>query len=82
MSEFAAFRASFEARDADRWLAFYAPDAERLEYRHANPPRAPNVMRGNEAIGAFIDGIAGAVSLRLSIDNEVVGEHRAAFTLT
>jgi ketosteroid isomerase-like protein len=78
--DFAAFRAAFEARDAARWLAFYAPDAEWLEYRASNPPRAPNVMRGRDEIGAFLRGVA-ASPVEITIENEVIDGRRAAFTI-
>jgi len=45
--DYDAYRAAFEAKDVARWLAFYAEDAEWVEYRHSDPPRAPNVMRGS-----------------------------------
>ena len=70
-----------EARDAERWAAYYAPDAEWREYRHADPPRAPHVMRGRDEIGSFVRGVA-AAKIELRLDNEVVDDRRAAFTLT
>ena len=78
---FAAFREAAEARDVERWLPFYAPDAEWLEYRHADPPRAPNVMRGNDEIGRFLRAVA-ASPMTITIDNEVVDNRRAGYTLT
>jgi ketosteroid isomerase-like protein len=39
-----AYKAAFEARDVERWIAFYADDAQWLEYRPGNPPRAPNII--------------------------------------
>ena len=79
--DFAAFRAALEARDPARWLPFYADDAEWLEYRHDKPPRAPNVMRGKAAIGRFLEEIATS-QIELAISNELLGEARAAFTIT
>jgi len=79
--DFAGFRAALEARDAGRWLPYYADDAEWLEYRDASPPRSPHVMRGREAIGAFLAEIA-ASRIELAISNEVLGDERAAFTIT
>jgi ketosteroid isomerase-like protein len=79
--DFAAFRAALEARDVERWLPFYADDAEWLEYRHGNPPRSPHVMRGREEIGRFLDDVAGS-QIELEISNEVLGDERAAFTIT
>ena len=79
--DFTAFRAALETRDVARWLPFYADDAEWLEYRHANPPRSPHVMRGREEIGRFLEEVA-ASRIELSISNEVLGDARAAFTIT
>jgi len=79
--DFPAFRSALEARDVARWLPFYADDAEWREYRHTNPPRSPNVMRGHAAIGRFLEGIAGS-ELELAISNEVLGNGRTAFTIT
>ena len=79
--DFAAYRDAVERLDAERWLAFYAGDAEWVEYRHANPPRGPNVMRGTAEIGAFVHRIA-AAGIGLEIEREVVGDRRAAYMLT
>ena len=77
--DFEGFRSAFEARDVDRWLPYYAEDAVWVEYRHANPPRAPHIMRGREAIAAFLRDVAGS-PLEIVLENEVVGAERAAFT--
>ncbi len=79
--DFDAYRDAVEGLDAERWLAFYAETAEWLEYRHANPPRTPHVMRGITEIGAFVRELA-AAGIALSIEREVVGEVRAAYMLT
>ncbi len=79
--DFDSFRTALEARDVARWLPFYADDAEWLEYRHDSPPRSPNVMRGRAAIGRFIEEVA-ASRIELAVSNEVLGESRAAFTIT
>jgi ketosteroid isomerase-like protein len=76
--DFAAYRTAFEARDVGPWLAFYADDAEWLEYRHSDPPRAPNVMRGKAEIGAFLERVA-ALSLTIELSHEVIASERIAF---
>jgi ketosteroid isomerase-like protein len=76
--DFDAYRAAFEAKDVPAWLAFYAPDAEWLEYRPSDPPRAPNVMRGHDEIGAFLERVA-ALPLTISLSREVLGPERIAF---
>lgn len=79
--DFAGFRDAFVARDVERWQSYYAPEIEWIEYRHSNPPASPNVMRGREAVEPFLRGVA-ASPISMEIDNEVVDEHGAAFTLT
>lgn len=79
--DYAAYRAAFEAKDVRAWLAFYADDAEWVEYRHGNPPRAPNVMRGRGEIGAFLERVA-QMPIGLALDREVVGDERIAFEVT
>ena len=78
---YTAYRAAFEAKDVSRWLAFYADDAEWIEYRHTDPPRAPNIMRGRAEIGAFLERVA-AAPLTLALDSEVLGPDRIAFACT
>jgi hypothetical protein len=79
MFDFAAFKAAVEARDADRWLAFFADEAEWIEYRHK--ASSPRVHSGREAIARYL-GYVRRTDAVLAISNEVVGEERAAFTLT
>ncbi len=76
--DYAAYRAAFESQDVSRWLAFYADDAEWLEYRHFDPPQAPNVMRGKEQIGAFLKRVA-EMGLEIELSREVLGDERIAF---
>lgn len=77
--DFDAYRTAVTGRDADRWASFYADDATWTEYRQADPPRAPHVMRGPQ-IPAFIRAVA-RQPLDLSFANEVIGDERAAYTL-
>jgi ketosteroid isomerase-like protein len=79
--DFDAYRAAFEAKDVARWLTFYADDAEWIEYRHTDPPRAPNVMRGSGEIGAFLARVA-AMPIGLELSREVLGDERIAFACT
>jgi ketosteroid isomerase-like protein len=78
--DFAAYKAAFEARDAERWIEFYADDAEWLEYRPGNTPRDPNVMRGRADILRFLRDVA-SKDLTLTLADEVVGRRRAAFAV-
>jgi len=79
--DFKGFRDAFLNRDAERWLAYYSPHVEWWEYRHNDPPSAPNVMRGLGEVGAFLHGVA-ASPIAMEIENEVVDDSGAAFTLT
>ena len=79
--DFDAYRSAFESKDVGRWLAFYSDDAEWIEYRHSDPPRAPNVMRGSSEIGAFLERVA-AMPIDLQLSREVLGEERIAFACT
>jgi hypothetical protein len=79
--DFEGFRDAFLARDIERWLSYYSPDIEWLEYRHHDPPASPNVMRGLDQVRSFLRGVA-ASPISIEIDNEVVDDSGAAFTLT
>jgi ketosteroid isomerase-like protein len=79
--DFAGYQRAVERLDVEQWASFYADDAEWIEYREANPPRAPNVMRGDASIREFVQGIANA-GIQLIIEREVVDDVRAAYMLT
>ena len=51
---------------------------EWIEYRHANPPRAPHVMQGRREIADFLARVK-ASDVVLHIEDEVVGSGRSAF---
>jgi ketosteroid isomerase-like protein len=76
--DLAAYKRAFEAKDVEAWIAFYAEDAEWIEYTPEAPPRAPAVMRGRAAIRAFLEEVA-ADPMRLSIRDEVSAGDRAAW---
>lgn len=80
MFDFAGYRDAVLSLDADRWQSYYAPDAEWIEYRHTNPPRSPHVMVGHRAIEEFVRAVS-AEPLTLTLENDVIGEQRAAYTL-
>jgi ketosteroid isomerase-like protein len=79
--DFAGYRAAFEAKDVPRWLEYYADDADWIEYRHTDPPRAPNVMSGRAQIGSFMQRVA-ELALTLELTDEVIGAERIAFACT
>lgn len=76
--DFAGFKQAFVEQDVPAWAAYYADDAQWIEYRHANPPRAPNVMQGKREIADFLERVK-ASNVALKIEDEVVGPARAAF---
>ncbi len=57
---FGAFKDAFERKDLERWLPFYADEAEWIEYRHISPPRAANRMIGKQQIAAFLGRVCSA----------------------
>ena len=79
--DFDAFKQAFLSQDVDRWLTFYASDAEWIEYRHSNPPRAPNRMVGQSEIKDFLNRIK-ASNVSIAITDEILGPTRAAFCVT
>ena len=79
--DFDAFKQAFLSQDVNRWVTFYATDAEWIEYRHTNPPRAPNRMVGQSQIKDFLNRIK-ASHVSIAIANEVLGPTRAAFCVT
>jgi ketosteroid isomerase-like protein len=81
MFDYAAFRTAFETKDAPAWLAFYAPDAEWIEYRPDSPPRSPHRMAGRGQIEAFLTGVA-SFDIAFALADEVIGPERVAFSVT
>jgi ketosteroid isomerase-like protein len=78
--DFAAFKEAFEGKDLDRWVPFYANDAEWTECRHLSPPRAPNRMIGKQQIAEFLARVCGA-DFGVSVADEVVTADRVAFSV-
>jgi ketosteroid isomerase-like protein len=76
--DFAGFRRAFVEQDVSAWAAYFAPDGEWIEYRHANPPRSPRVMSGRQQIAEFLARVKSS-NVTLEIGDEVVGPQRAAF---
>jgi len=79
--DFDAFKQAFLSQDVDKWVTFYAPDAEWIEYRHTNPPNAPNRVVGQSEIKAFLRRIK-ASNVSIAITDEILGPTRAAFCVT
>lgn len=79
--DFETFRTAVTKQDVETWAGFYAPDAQWIEYRHRNPPSAPNRMSGRSEIAAFLQRVK-ASKVHLEVADEVLGPTRAAFCLT
>jgi hypothetical protein len=75
-----ALKRALEARDAEQALTFYSDDLEHLENDAAAPPKSPR-QTGIEYIRTAIEGAA-QNGVRLHLDNLVVGDERAACTIT
>src|SRR5262245_37377454 len=80
--EFSAYARALEAKDVEALLAFYAPDAEWVEYRPGAPPSAPARIRGHAAIAELLRGVAADAGVTLAVSHQVVGEDRIAFRIT
>ena len=52
--DFASFKEAFERRDLARWKAFYADDAEWIEYQPGHSSREPHRMRGKQQIATLL----------------------------
>ena len=76
--DFAAFKRAFTQQDLAPWIAFFADDAQWIEYRHANPPASPCTHVGRAQIAQFLVRVKGS-KVTLAIEDEVVGPERCAF---
>ena len=65
-------------QDLAPWIAFFAEDAQWIEYRHGHPPASPRVLSGRAQIAEFLVRVKGS-NVTLAIEDEVVGPTRAAF---
>ena len=75
-----ALKRAFEANDAEKVLEFYSTDLEHIEIDAGAPPKSPR-KTGAEYIANAIEGAAQA-GIKLRMENPVVGEDRAACTIT
>jgi len=76
--DFDTFKKAFQSQDVETWITFYAPNAEWVEYRHTNPPHAPNRVVGQPEIKA-VPGRVKASNISIVITDEILGPTRAAF---
>ena len=77
--DFAALKRGIEERDADAQLTLYADDAEVRLVDRINTPRSPRVLRGRDAIRAWIEDVCGR-DMTHEVRTPVVGEEAMAFT--
>jgi ketosteroid isomerase-like protein len=78
--DLAAYKAALEAKDVEAWLAFYADDAEWLEYQPTRPLSAPRRHLGRKEIRAYLEFIAGEPE-PLVVSDELASGDRAAFAI-
>src|SRR6266536_4539966 len=78
--DIAALTRAFEALEADKVLEFYSSQLEHIEIDAGAPPRSPR-RSGTAYIGQAIEGAAQA-GIKLHMENPVVGDDRAACTIT
>ena len=72
-------RHGIEDRDAGAMLSLYADSAEVIEVDKVNPPNAPRVFRGKEAIGEHLREVC-ARDMTHHLERPVVADDRLAFT--
>ena len=75
-----ALKEAFEAGDVDKVLEFYSQDLEHIEIDAGAPPKSPRTS-DFEHIGTALRGAVQA-GIKLRMENPVVGEDRAACTIT
>jgi ketosteroid isomerase-like protein len=78
--DLAAFKRAAEAKDVEAWLAFYADDAEWLEYQPDRSLADPRRYAGRAEIRAYLEHIAGEPE-PLVVTDELASGDRAAFSI-
>lgn len=76
--DFEAMRRAIEGLDAEGLISLYADDAELRIVNKNTTPSSPRVVRGKEEITEYLRDVCGR-AMTHRIENEVVGEDRAAF---
>jgi ketosteroid isomerase-like protein len=76
-----AFRRAYETWDVDALLAFYADDVEIVQIDRDNPPSAPRLRQGKDALKGMFEHCA-AAGVVASVENTVADDDRAAATVT
>ena len=78
--DLAAYKRAVEAKDVEAWLAFYADDAEWLEYQPTRRLAEPRRHSGRAEIRAYLEFIAGEPE-PLVVSDELTDGDRAAFAI-
>jgi hypothetical protein len=73
-----ALRRAAEGKDPDSMLGLYADDAEYVRVDRNNTPSSPMALRGKEEVAEYLRDVFSR-DMTHRIENEVVGEDRAAF---
>jgi hypothetical protein len=73
-----ALRRAAEGKDPEAMLSLYADDAEYVRVDRNSTPSSPMTLRGKEEVGEYLRDVFSR-DMTHSIENEVVGEDRAAF---
>jgi nuclear transport factor 2 (NTF2) superfamily protein len=73
-----ALRRAAEGKDPEAMLSLYADDAEYVRVDRNNTPSSPMALRGKEEVGEYLRDVFSR-EMTHRIENEVVGEDRAAF---
>ncbi len=76
-----AFRRGYETWDVDALLALYTDEVELIQIDRDNPPSAPRLRHGKEMFKGMFEHCA-AAGVKATVENAVVGEQRAAATVT
>jgi hypothetical protein len=73
-----ALRRAAEGKDPEAMLSLYADDAEYVRVDRNSTPSSPMTLRGKEEVGEYLRDVFSR-DMTHRIENEVVGEDRAAF---
>jgi ketosteroid isomerase-like protein len=76
-----AFKRAYERWDIETLLGLYADDVELVQIDRDNPPSSPRVRHGKDVVRGMFEHCA-AVGVKVTVDNTVAGEDRAAATVT
>jgi hypothetical protein len=78
--DYGLLKRSFESWDLETLLALYAEDVEQIEMDDVTPPRDPRIRHKDDLRQIFENGCRAGV--KITVDNGVVGDDRAACTFT